>query len=78
MSVLWAVFIGWTLYLVVVDHDLTVETRFWRYFVYSIVIPAVLSTPPAALGYYGTTDAWCWIKEEDNQDFFLGGALRIA
>jgi hypothetical protein len=77
MSVLWAVFIAWTLYLVVVDHDLSVETRFWRYFVYSVAIPVLLSIPPAVMGYYGKGVAWCWIEERKGPNFWISGILRI-
>ena len=60
-SVIWAVVISWTLYTVVVDYDTSVEFRMKRYATYSIIIPAILSFPPAAFGYNGLTDSWCWI-----------------
>jgi hypothetical protein len=63
--------------MVVIDHDLSVETRFWRYFIYSTVIPIIISVPPYVLDYYGPTDAWCWIVEEEGAKFFVGGALRL-
>jgi hypothetical protein len=78
VSIIWAVLIAWTLFLVVIDHELDLESKFWKFFIYAYSIPAVLSLPPAVLGYYSKVDnAWCWIGERESS-MFVGDALRLG
>jgi hypothetical protein len=71
------VLIAWTLYLVVVDHELELDGKLLKYTIYSYTIPAFISIPPAVLSYYGKVDdAWCWIIEGKHE--YISFALRLG
>jgi hypothetical protein len=77
-SILWAVLISWTLYLVVVDEDMTVETRLKRYIAYAYVIPFIISIPPLAMGRYGDDETWCSITSDNEGMLDTGLILRLV
>ena len=68
-SICWTTTISISILLATKSSEIGKIPKFYCYFfLYSYVLPSILSSGPLITGSYGPAGAWCWMNLRDNSD----------